>query len=96
MTKLECGLFLSVLALAAVNSTVLCSSGKKFKLLDQGFQQFWLQWPQIRDFDGAYHRRTSFRSLDYVPDFSQEQVKLDFFVFGNDTTVYKASKLLIA
>ena len=38
MTKLECGLFLSVLALAAGNPTVLCSSGKKFKLLDQGFQ----------------------------------------------------------
>ncbi len=92
----ECGLCISILALAAGDPTVLCSSGENFKLSGQTSQQSWLQWPQRGDFDGIFHKRTMYRRLDYVPEFSQEQVTLDLFVFGNDTVLRIASEPFMA
>ena len=33
-----------------------------------------------------------YRRLDYVPEFSQEQMTLNLFIFDNDTILYRASK----
>ena len=96
MEQPECGLCISILALAAGDPTVLCSSGEKFKLSGQSSQQSWLQWPQQGDFDGTFRKRTMYRRLDYVPEFSQEQVTLDLFVFGNDTILHRASEPFMA
>lgn len=95
MTQPECVLFLSILALASGDPTVLCNSGEKLMLVDQKDKQSWLQWPETQDFRG-YSKPSIFRRLDYVPDFSQEQVRLDLLVFGNDTTVHQASEPFIA
>ena len=94
MGRPECDLYLSVLALAAGDPTVLCSSGENIKLLGQDSQQSWLQRPQPGDFDGTIDRRSVYRRLDYVPEFSLEQVKMDLF-FGYDTTLHRASEPFI-
>ena len=91
MNRSECGLCISILALAAGDPTVLCSSGGKFKLSGQVPQQSWFQWPELGDFEGTFRRWSFYRRLDQVPRFSREHVMLDLY-FVEDTTLHQAAK----
>ena len=95
MNRSECGLCISVLALAAGDPTVLCSSGINFKLSGQESPQSWFQWPELGDFEGTSRRWSFYRRLDKVPEFSREHVILDMF-FSDDTTLHQASEPFIA
>ena len=95
MERSECGFCISILALAAGDPTVLCSSGDNFKPSGQESRQSWFQWPEIGDFDGTFRRRSFYCRLDKVPEFSREHVMLDFF-FIDDTTLHEASEPFIA
>lgn len=95
MNRSECGLCISVLALAAGDPSVLCSSGDNFKLSGQASQQSWFQWPEIGDAEGTFRRWSFYRRLDKVPEFSREHATLDLF-FSDDTIIHQASEPFIA
>ncbi|KAL8705181.1 MAG: hypothetical protein Q9201_001681 [Fulgogasparrea decipioides] len=75
----ECGLLISVVALAAGDPAVLCSSGDRYELLNQSARSSWIQRPEHLDFTGIAGRKGTHRRIDYVPSFTLEQVELDFF-----------------
>ncbi|KAL8720121.1 MAG: hypothetical protein Q9225_002966 [Loekoesia sp. 1 TL-2023] len=90
----ECGLLLSVAALAAGDPTVLCCSGPKYELPDQSGKYAWLQRPESLDFAGIAGRQGTHRRLYYVPSFTLEQITLDFFQVAStlDTSIQSASE----
>ena len=90
-TELECGLFLSVLALAAGDPTVLCCSGERIRLSTQSDVRSWLRWPRHGDFAGSLNPNSTYRRLDHIPDFTKQDITLDLIFVADDRTVHQAS-----
>ncbi|KAL8910775.1 MAG: hypothetical protein Q9171_003954 [Xanthocarpia ochracea] len=93
----DCGLFLSILALAAGDPTVLCCSGPKYKLSCEQSTVSWVQQPGPLDFAGVAGSKGTHRRLDHVPSFTFDQVDLDliYLASNTDTTIRRASELYV-
>lgn len=93
----DCGLLLSVIALAAGDPTVLCCTGAGYNLSGNQNTTSWIQQPGQLDFAGVAGRKGTHRRLDYVPAFTLNKVELDFIylVSNTDTTLRIASQSYI-
>lgn len=93
----DCGLLTSVVALTTGDPTVLCASGDRYKLLKQTSRSSWMQRPERLDFVGIAGRVGTFRRLEYVPNFTLEEVVMDFhhIVSGADAALRRASEPFI-
>ncbi|KAI4199070.1 MAG: hypothetical protein LQ350_004892 [Teloschistes chrysophthalmus] len=90
----DCGLLISVVALTAGDPTVLCASGARYDLLKQSSRSSWMQRPERLDFVGIAGRVGTFRRLEYVPDFTLEEIVMDFHhvISGADVALRRASE----
>ncbi|KAL9041503.1 MAG: hypothetical protein Q9214_004088 [Letrouitia sp. 1 TL-2023] len=70
----ECEFLLTLIALTAGDPAVLCCSGKEYLISSKDVRRSWLRQPQIGDINGTLGRRWAYRRLDYVPDFTPEQL----------------------
>ncbi|KAI4283084.1 MAG: hypothetical protein L6R38_002437 [Xanthoria sp. 2 TBL-2021] len=97
-TEHDCGLLLSVVALAAGDPTVLCCSGPGYNLPGDQQPTSWIQQPRQLDFAGVAGRKGTHRRLDYVPAFTLDQVELDliYLASNTDSTLRRASEPFIA
>ncbi|KAL8946679.1 MAG: hypothetical protein Q9222_006956 [Ikaeria aurantiellina] len=87
----ECGLLISVVALAAGDPAVLCCSGARYEFPGSSGKSTWFQQPAKLDFAGKAGRKGTYRRLDYVPSFSLDQIILDFFYIAStsDTSIIR-------
>ncbi|KAL8771145.1 MAG: hypothetical protein Q9209_003316 [Squamulea sp. 1 TL-2023] len=93
----DCGLFLSIAALAAGDPTVLCCSGAEYKQPGDQNTTTWIQQPRQLDFAGVAGRKGIHRRLDYVPRFTLDQVELNLIHLASNTdkTIRRASEPFI-
>ncbi|KAL8736280.1 MAG: hypothetical protein Q9166_000435 [cf. Caloplaca sp. 2 TL-2023] len=94
----DCGLLLSVIALAAGDPTALCCSGDQYKLSDPKDKESWIQQPGHLDFAGVAGRKGTHRRLDHVPIFTMEQIELDllYLTSNSDPSIRRASGPFLA
>ncbi|KAL9582064.1 MAG: hypothetical protein Q9212_003515 [Teloschistes hypoglaucus] len=90
----DCGLLTSVVALTAGDPTVLCASGDRYNLFKQSSRSSWMQRPEHLDFVGIAGKVGTFRRLEYVPNFTLEEIVMDFhyIVSSADADLRRASE----
>ncbi|MCJ1287129.1 hypothetical protein MMC26_006477 [Xylographa opegraphella] len=98
-THNECFRVISLLALAANNPAVLCTSGSPFRPDHSASAKSWLRWPAIYDEDNMYIRGRSMIdssriSVDVGPN--SETVQLDCLILGQSHHFYGPSNHYIS
>ncbi|KAI4158359.1 MAG: hypothetical protein LQ342_007528 [Letrouitia transgressa] len=92
----ESGFLLTLIAFAAGDPAVLCCSGKEYLISSDDAKRSWLRRPQIGDINGTLGCRWAYRRLDYIPDFTPEQVNLEVLVLCNNKTARQPTGLFLA
>lgn len=86
----ECGYIFYHIALAAGDPTALTVSGQQLS------NARWMRWPLVRDVVEPYTSGASYRPLDEVPFFSDQEIELDILFICCSNELRRASSAYIS